>query len=135
MSQLRLLLGDNHALLRQGLRRILEEEPGWHVIAEADEGRQAVEQAVALGPDVAVLDIAMPAMNGLEATVEILRRAPDVRVLILSMHVQQAYVARAFQAGAKGYLLKESAGTDLIKAVTAVAAGASFFSPPLGPTR
>jgi DNA-binding NarL/FixJ family response regulator len=129
MGELRVLLGDDHAELRHGLRKILEERRDWRVVAEAGNGRDAVREALALNPDVAVLDIGMPLLNGIEATRQIVRRAPSVRVLILSMHSDQAYVTQAIQAGARGYLLKESAGTDLLEAITALASGKSFFSP------
>jgi two-component system, NarL family, response regulator NreC len=129
MAEVRILLGDDHTVVRQGLRKILEEQPEWQVVAQASDGRQAVQQTLALLPDVAVLDIAMPLLNGIEATRQIVRRAPAVRVLILSMHVEEAYVTQAVQAGAKGYLLKDSADSDLVRGVAAVAAGTSFFSP------
>lgn len=129
MADLRILLGDDHTVLRQGLRRILEDRPGWQVIAEAGNGRDVVRDAIELKPDVAVLDIAMPLLNGIEATRQITRRAPAVRVLMLSMHSDEAYVMQAMQAGAKGYLLKESAAAELIDAVAAVASGKAFFSP------
>jgi DNA-binding NarL/FixJ family response regulator len=125
----RILLGDDHTVVRQGLCKILEEQPSWQVIAQASDGRQAVQQTLALLPDVAVLDIAMPLLNGIEATRQIARRAPAVRVLILSMHAEEAYVTQAVQAGAKGYLLKDSADSDLVRGVAAVADGTSFFSP------
>jgi DNA-binding NarL/FixJ family response regulator len=125
-----ILLADDHTLVRQGLRKILEEQPSWSVIAEAGDGRDAVRLAVELQPDVAVLDIGMPLLNGIDATRQIVRRAPAVRVLILSMHLDGAYISRALQAGARGYLLKDSADTDLVRAIAAVAGGASFFSPP-----
>ena len=112
------------------MRKILQERPEWEVVAEAGDGREAVRQALAVQPDVAILDISMPLMNGIEATRQIVRRLPDVRVLILSMHVNEAYIIQALKAGAKGYLLKDSADTELIRAVAAVAAGKSFFSPP-----
>jgi DNA-binding NarL/FixJ family response regulator len=115
--------------MRQGLRKILEERRDWRVVGEAGNGRDAVRDALALHPDVAVLDIGMPVLNGIEATRQIVRRAPAVRVLILSMHDDQAYITQAVQAGARGYLLKDSAGTDLVEAVAAVAGGKSFFSP------
>lgn len=115
--------------MRHGLRKILEERPDWEVVAEAGNGRDAVKQALELTPDVAVLDIGMPQLNGIEATRQIVKRAQGVRVLILSMHSDEAYITQALQAGAKGYLLKDSADTDLIRAVTDVAAGRSFFSP------
>lgn len=129
MDELRVLLGDDHTVLRQGLRKILEDRRDWRVVAEAGNGRDAVREALELNPDVAVLDIGMPLLNGIEATRQIVRRAPGVRILILSMHSDQAYVMQAVQAGARGYLLKESAGDELIAAITAVAAGKSFFSP------
>jgi DNA-binding NarL/FixJ family response regulator len=128
MGDLRLLLGDDHAVLRHGLRKILEDRRDWRVVAEAGNGRDAVREALALTPDVAVLDIGMPLLNGIEATRQIVRRAPSVRVLILSMHSDQVYVTQAIQAGARGYLLKESAGAELLEAITALAAGKSYFS-------
>ncbi|MBI4265635.1 MAG: response regulator transcription factor [Acidobacteria bacterium] len=129
MSKLRILLADDHTLMRQGLRKIIEERPEWQVVAEVGEGREAVRQAEALKPDVVILDIGMPLLNGLEATRQIVRRLPDVGVLILSMHSNEAYVTQALQAGALGYLLKDSAGVDLIDAVEAVSLGKAFFSP------
>jgi DNA-binding NarL/FixJ family response regulator len=129
MGELRVLLGDDHAVLRHGLRKILEERRDWHVVAEAGNGRDAVREALDLNPDVAVLDIGMPLLNGIEATRQIVRRAPSVRVLILSMHSDQVYVTQAIQAGARGYLLKESAGAELLEAIAALAGGKSYFSP------
>jgi two-component system response regulator NreC len=115
--------------VRHGLRKILEARRDWEVIAEAGNGRDAVKRVLELVPDVAVLDIGMPLLNGIEATRQITRRASSVRVLILSMHSDEAYITQALQAGAKGYLLKDSADTDLIRAISDVAAGRSFFSP------
>jgi len=129
MSKLRIFLGDDHQLVRQGLRKILEDRSEWHVVGEASDGRESVKQILSLQPDVAIMDIGMPLLNGIEATRQIVRRAPRVRVLILSMHLNEAYVTRALQAGATGYLLKDSADTDLILGVAAVAMGKSFFSP------
>lgn len=129
MAKLRILLGDDHTLLRHGLRKILQERAEWEVVAEAGDGREAVRQTLALRPDVAILDIGMPLMNGIEATRQIVRRLPDLRVLILSMHANEPYIIQALKAGARGYLLKDSADTDLIRGVSAVAAGKSFFSP------
>jgi two-component system, NarL family, response regulator NreC len=134
VADLRLLIGDDHTLMRQGLRKILEELPDWEVVAEAGDGREAVRLAMAERPDVAILDIGMPLLNGIEATRQILRRLPDTRVLILSMHAEEAYVLQALQAGARGYLLKDSAGKDLIRGISVVAGGKSFFSPAVAKT-
>jgi DNA-binding NarL/FixJ family response regulator len=129
MAPVRILLGDDHTVVRQGLCKILEEQPAWHVVGQASDGRDAVQQTLALQPDVAVLDIAMPLLNGIEATRQIVRRAANVHVLILSMHAEEAYITQSVQAGARGYLLKDSAASDLVRGVEAVAAGKSFFSP------
>jgi two-component system response regulator NreC len=134
VAKLRILLGDDHTIVRQGLRKILEEGTEWEVVGEAGDGRSAVQQAVELHPDLVVLDIGMPLLNGIEATRQIVRRLPSVPVLILSMHAQDAYVTQVVQAGARGYLLKDSAGTELIHAVEAVVAGKSFFSPAVART-
>jgi DNA-binding NarL/FixJ family response regulator len=128
-TPLRILLGDDHTIVRHGLRKILEEQPAWQVVAEANSGREAVKQALSVKPDVAILDISMPLLSGIEATRQIKRRLPEVEVLILSMHADETYITQALHAGARGYLLKDSADTELIRAVTAVAAGKSFFSP------
>jgi two-component system response regulator NreC len=129
MPQLKIFLADDHRLVRQGLRKILEDRPGWQIVGEASDGRDAVKQVVALQPDVAVLDIGMPLLNGIEATSQIVRLAPRVRVMLLSMYLDEVYVSRALQAGAIGYLLKDSADVDLVAGVAAVADGKSFFSP------
>jgi two-component system, NarL family, response regulator NreC len=129
VGKLRILLGDDHTMVRHGFRKILESRADWQVVAEAGDGREAVRQTLALQPHVAVLDIGMPRLNGIEATRQIVRRAPSVRVLILSMHSDEAYITQALHAGAKGYLLKDSAGTELIRGIGEVAAGKSFFSP------
>lgn len=129
MAKLRILLADDHTLMRQGLRKILEACVDWEVVAEASTGREAVREALSTEPDVVILDIGMPLLNGIEATRQILRRRPNTRVLILSMHADEAYILRALGAGARGYMLKDSADTDLIRGVTAVASGKSFFSP------
>jgi two-component system, NarL family, response regulator NreC len=129
VAKLRIVLGDDHTLVRQGLRKILEENADWQIVGEAGDGREAVKQGLSLHPDVMVLDIGMPLLNGIESTRQIVRRCPDIRVLILSMHAEEAYIIKALQAGAKGYLLKDSADIDLIRGVADVAAGRSFFSP------
>jgi DNA-binding NarL/FixJ family response regulator len=129
MTPLRILVADDHTLVRQGLRKILESQPGWVVVGEAGDGRDAVQQTMELQPDVVIMDIAMPRLNGVEALQQIERRHPNTRVLVLSMYSDEAYVTRAVRAGAAGYLLKDSADVDLIQAVGAVSEGKSFFSP------
>jgi len=129
MGRIRILLADDHTLVRQGLRKLLEERPDWEVIAEAGDGREAVRLAEQYKPDVAVLDVAMPLLNGIEATRQITKRVPGTHVLVLSMHADEAYVTQILQAGATGYLLKDSADVDLLKAVGEAAHGRSFFSP------
>jgi two-component system, NarL family, response regulator NreC len=131
MASVRILLGDDHTLLRNGLRKILQEQEGWEVVGEAGDGREAIRLATELEPDIAILDITMPLLNGVEATRQIVRRLPNIRVLILSMHATEAYVVQALKAGASGYLLKDSADTELIRAVSALSTGKSYFSPPV----
>lgn len=128
MRSLKILLADDHAMVRKGLRKLLEERPGWQVL-EAGDGREAVRIAEEAHPDIAVLDIAMPVLNGIEAARQIADRLPGTRVAILSMHADEIYVAQALRAGATGYLLKESADTELLAGVAAVADGRPFFSP------
>ena len=132
MSQIRILLADDHIIMRRGLRLLLEQQADFQVVGEADDGRQAVELAATLHPAVAVLDIGMPMLNGIEATRQIVTAAPAIAIVVLSMHSDETYVLRALKAGAKGYLLKNSAEADLIQAVRAVADGKSFFSPAIG---
>ena len=117
----RILLADDHPIVRKGLRKVLEERREWSVVAEAGDGREAVRLAEQHKPDIAIIDIGMPLLNGIEATRQIVRRVPKCRVLILSMHSDEAYITRAIQAGAKGFLLKDAAGQDLVRAVAAVA--------------
>jgi two-component system, NarL family, response regulator NreC len=123
------LLADDHTLFRHGLRRILEEHDQFLVIAEAASGLEAVELARERTPDVAVMDIGMKEMNGLEATVQLLRESPKTSVLILSMHSDERYVARALKAGARGYMLKDSVEDGLIRAIHLIQKGQTFFSP------
>jgi DNA-binding NarL/FixJ family response regulator len=126
---IRILLADDHAILRQGLRRILESYPDFTVVAEASSGLEAVELARELQPQVAIVDVGMRELNGIEATAQILRRSPRTAVLILSMHNDERYVVRALKAGARGYLLKDSVEQDLIQAIQFALEGRSFFSP------
>jgi DNA-binding NarL/FixJ family response regulator len=116
-------------VVRQGLRKVLEERSDWQVVAEAGDGREAVRLAEQHRPDVAVVDVAMPLLNGIEATRQITRRVPQTKVLVLSMYSDEAYVTQMLKAGATGYLLKDSADVDLVQAVQAVSLGKSFFSP------
>lgn len=129
MSRLDILLADDHALMRLGLCRLLEEQPEWRVVAEAANGLDAVRLATEKQPALAILDLSMPVMNGIEATRQLRRRMPELRILILSMHDDETHITHALQAGAHGYLLKDSSGADLTHAVTSVAGGSSYFSP------
>jgi two-component system, NarL family, response regulator NreC len=126
---IRILLADDHTVVRKGLRLLLESQPEFQVVAEAANGREAVALAEEHRPDVAVMDIAMPLLNGSEAARQITAKLPEVAVVILSMHSDEAYVLKALKAGARGYLVKDSADDDLIQAVKAVSQGKSFFSP------
>lgn len=129
MKQIRILLADDHNVIRKGLRLLLESHPDFTVVAEAADGRQAIEQAAATRPDVVVMDIAMPHLSGTEAAERIVQTLPSTAIVFLSMHSDEGYVLRALKAGAKGYLLKDSAESDLIEAIRAVNAGKAFFSP------
>jgi len=126
---IRVLIADDHGIVRQGTRSLLEKESDLQVVGEAEDGRIAVELTKSLGPDVVVMDIAMPHLNGLEAAAQIARRHPDVGIIILSMHEEEDYLVRALSAGVRGYLLKETAQIDLVRAVRSVARKQSFFSP------
>jgi two-component system, NarL family, response regulator NreC len=130
-KSIRVLLADDHALVRQGFRRILEDEGDITVVGEASGGAEAIALARKLTPDVIVLDMAMPEINGLHAAIEILRERPDGRVLILSMHADEQYVRNALDAGVMGYILKNALETDLTRAVRTIAAGGQFLSPEL----
>jgi DNA-binding NarL/FixJ family response regulator len=125
---IRVLLADDHALVRQGFRRILEDEPDIVVAGEAGGGAEAIELTERIDPDVVVLDLGMPEINGLHAAIEILRRQPRRRILMLSMYSDPQYVRNALDAGVNGYILKNALETDLIGAVRAVAAGGRFVS-------
>jgi len=126
---IRILLADDHTVVRKGLRLLLENEPGFQVIAEAATGHEAVEAAERSVPDVVVMDIAMPVLNGIEAARQILAKRPRTAIVFLSMHSDESYVLKALKTGARAYLLKDSAEYDLIHAVKAVSENKAFFSP------
>lgn len=128
MSNLRILVADDHEVVRQGVRALIEGHGGWAVCAEACDGREAVEKALQFRPDVVVLDIGMPNLNGLEATHQILRSVPQSRVLILTMHESQRVVREVLEAGARGFLLKSDAGRDLVAAIEALERQRTFFT-------
>ena len=129
MKKISILLGDDHSLLRSGLRLLLEQQNDLVVVAEAEDGRSAVALAASSNPDVAVLDVGMPNLNGIEAAKQITAGDGKTAVVILSMHRDESYILRALKAGARSYLLKDSAQSDLVAAIRAVANGKSFFSP------
>ena len=134
MSKLKVLLADDHAVVRKGLRFVLERDGNVEVIGEAADGREAVKLAERLTPQVVVMDIAMPNLNGIEAAAQILKKNPRIGVVILSMYSDEGYLVRALSAGAKGYLLKDSAEEDLVRAVESVGQGKPFFSPAIAQT-
>jgi len=129
MDKIRILLADDHTLLRESLRSLLEREPDLVVVGEAEEGRAAVALACQLEPDVVVMDIAMPLLNGLEATRQIKRQCPRVKVLILTMHDNEEYIRQALEAGAMGYILKDAAAKELISAIRSIQRGEAVLSP------
>jgi DNA-binding NarL/FixJ family response regulator len=129
MRKLRILLADDHTVMRAGLRALLERQPNLEIVGEAQDGRQTVELASVQVPDVVVMDIAMPNLNGIEATRRMISQHSSISVVILSMYSDESYVMRALEAGARAYLLKDSAVTDIVRAIEAVSQGKSFFSP------
>ena len=129
MRRIRILLADDHAVVRHGFKMILGEQPDMEIVGEAGNGREAVELAGRLKPDVVVMDVAMPELNGIEATRRMGEAAPHARVLALSMHKDSVYVRETLRAGARGYLLKDSASADLLMAVRAIASGEGYLSP------
>jgi two-component system, NarL family, response regulator NreC len=129
MISVRIVLADDHTIVRHGLRLVLERQPDFAVVGEANNGREAIDVVIRESPDVAIVDIAMPLLNGIEAAKRINEERPKTAVVILSMHSDEGYILKALRAGARGYLLKDSAETDLIQAIRAVCAGKAFFSP------
>lgn len=129
MPKMRVLLVDDHTVVRQGLRKILESDDEIEIVGEAGDGRSAVDMAQKMRPHVVVMDVALPELNGIEATRQITKRVDGAKVLVLTMHSDDVYVRQSLKAGARGYLLKDSEDLDLIKAVKAIGGGGSFFSP------
>jgi DNA-binding NarL/FixJ family response regulator len=127
-------LADDHGVVRKGLRFLLEQQPGIEIVGEAADGREAVRIAEETAPDIVIMDIAMPLLNGIEATAQMVKRKPEIGIVILSMHSDEDYLLSALNAGAKGYLLKDSAEVDLVRAIHAVHKGTPFFSPEIAKT-
>ncbi len=127
--KIRILLADDHTILRAGLRMMLNAQPDFEVVGEAQDGRQAIQEAQRLQPDVILMDITMPDMNGIEATRQIKKLLPEIKVLVLTMHEHDEYVFQALRAGASGYMLKEAADTDLISALRVIQNGQFYLSP------
>lgn len=128
MGALRLLIADDHEIVRKGLRTLLEEQPGWNVTAEASDGKEAVQKVKELEPDVTVLDIGMPALNGLDAMRQIIKHDANAKVLILTMHESDPLIQEVLEAGARGYLLKSDAGAELVNAVEALGQNKTYFT-------
>jgi DNA-binding NarL/FixJ family response regulator len=128
VASLRILVADDHDVVRKGVRTLLEEQPGWEVVAEASNGREAVEKAKLLRPDVTILDLIMPELNGLEAAREIVKSVPT-KILILTVYDSDALIRQTLEAGAQGYVLKSDAGRDLVSAVDALRRNKTFFTP------
>ena len=134
MGKIRILIADDHGIVRKGLRLQLEQREEFEVVGEASDGREAVQMSEELSPDVVIMDIAMPNLNGIDAAAQMVKRNAQLKVIILSMHSDESYLTRALAAGVKGYLLKETADLDLGRAVQAVAQGKVFFSPAIATT-
>ena len=128
-SAIKILLADDHTIVRQGLKLILAAHSDLEVVGEAANGREAVELAATLKPDIVLMDVAMPELNGIEATRRIVQAAPRLRVLVLSMHKEAVYVREILKAGARGYILKDAIDTELVNAVRSVARGDGYISP------
>ena len=126
---MKVLLADDHGIVRRGMKALLELEPGLEIVGEAADGAECLRLCEALEPDLAIVDIAMPRLNGVEVTARAVKQDPELKVIILSMYADESYVVRALGAGARAYLLKDATEDDLLPAVRAVAAGRSFFSP------
>jgi len=134
VSKVRILIADDHGIVRKGLRLQLELNSNFEVVGEATDGRAAAQMAEDLSPDIVIMDIAMPNLSGIHATTQIVKKNPQIGVIILSMHSDETYITRALAAGARGYLLKDNAEVDLFRAVQVVAQGKPFFSPAIAKT-
>lgn len=134
MGKIRILIADDHGIVRKGLRLQLQQRADFEVVGEACDGREAVRMAEELAPNVVIIDIGMPNLNGIDAAVQMVKHNAEVKVIILSMHSDESYLTRALTAGVKGYLVKETADVDLFRAVDAVAQGKVFFSPAIANT-
>lgn len=130
MNRTTVLLAEDHMLVREGLRRLLESEPDLEVVGEAPDGRQAITMAVQLSPDVVLMDIAMPGLNGLEATRQILKFRPETKIVVLTAHIDDAYIENAIASGAVGFLLKQNSVLDLCRAIREAQQGHAVFRPP-----
>lgn len=128
MRVARILIADDHDVVRKGLRALVQEEPSWQVVADVQDGRSAVVKTQELKPDIAILDISMPSLNGLDATKQIVKVNPDTKVLILTMHDSEQLIQHVLNAGARGYLMKSDAGHDLVVAIRALLLGQTFFT-------
>jgi DNA-binding NarL/FixJ family response regulator len=129
MPEIRVLIAEDHETVREGLKLIIDTQPDMTVVGEAGDGREAVKLAQQLAPDVLMMDISMPELNGLKAAAKLKRVAPDIKILTLTRHTDQAYLQELLEAGVSGYVLKQSAATDLVRAVRAVAAGNNYLDP------
>ena len=134
MSKAKVLLVDDHVVVRQGLKALFADEPDIEVVGEASNGREALERLSDLEPDVVLMDISMPGLNGIEATRQIQQHHPETKVVVLSMHANEEYVFQVLQAGASGYVLKQSDSMEVLTAIRAAVAGGSFLSPPISRT-
>jgi len=132
--EMTIILADDHGIVRKGLRFVLESEPGLVVVAEASNGREAVRLCEQLKPDIAIVDIAMPQLNGIEAVSLIVKASPKTSAVILSMHTDETYILRALSAGAKGYMLKDAVEDEILPAIHAIQRGKSYFSPAIAKT-
>jgi two-component system, NarL family, response regulator NreC len=132
--KIRILVADDHDIVRAGLKSLLERQEDIEIVGEAADGREVVRLAEQFNPSIIVTDIAMPQLNGIDAAAQILRRDPDIKIIILSMYADEEFLVRALTAGVKGYLLKDAVQADLVRAVRAVATGRSFFSPAIAQT-